>query len=104
MILLLVIFIRGILFSPQRYTKGAFSSCDDIYSGWPNVYTEAVQPARGTSPDALYFVYIRHTLRQTPVQTLNSIIVECMLTYLFVLVGKQGYGRSTRQNDLLAPT
>lgn len=40
---------RHLIFQ-QRCTKDAFSSCDSIYLGWPNVYTEALQPAPGISP------------------------------------------------------
>lgn len=40
---------RHLMFQ-QRRTKDAFSSCDGVYLGWPNVYTEALQPARGVPP------------------------------------------------------
>lgn len=39
--------------SQQRRTKDAFSSCDSVYLGWPNVYTEAFPPPT----HALYSVY-----------------------------------------------
>lgn len=60
-ILLSVIFTRGVFFFLQCYTKGAFSSCDGVYLGWPNVYTEGLHPARGISL-MLCILYIRHTV------------------------------------------
>lgn len=54
--------------------------------GWPNVYTEALQPARGIS-SVLCILDIRPTLWRITVQTLNSGIVESMLTY-FCFCGK----------------